>query len=205
MGFLVNEVVLEYDARLLEHTEKGSYLKWENLFINLPRAKSESPWVCGGVIRRALLGQKQDADIDYFFRDELKRLQFADDMEAIGAEILYECEQNRTWKWMDKKIQECKLNYFPTIEECLKSFDFTICQFGWDGFRFYVGPYSLLDTGEMRLKVNTIRYQVNTIRRIAKYLNQGFTISNEELAEILLEISKEPQKIAETVGKTVSQ
>jgi hypothetical protein len=81
----------------------------------------------------------------------------------------------------------------------IDSFDFTICQFAFDGASIYMGDWSLYDLARKRLVPHRVTYGVSTIRRIIKYCNQGYTVCSGGLAQILGEVAKNPAIInAET-------
>jgi hypothetical protein len=98
------------------------------------------------------------------------------------------------------KLQAINFRYFDTPEAVIDSFDFTICQFAFDGTNIYMGDWSLYDAAKKRLVPHRVTFGVSTIRRIIKYCNQGYTVCAGGLATILEEVAANPGIInAETL------
>ncbi len=154
-------------------------------------------WVAGGAIRRTLINAYLDSDVDFFFRDSHTFEEFVRKLESNPKiSLLIKNEKNSTYlfKYADKaglekeiKIQLIFIQYYPTPEELLDSFDFTICQFATDGKTVWMGKYSLWDLGRRRLAVHKITYPVASVRRMMKYGGQGFTICSGCIKELLLQ------------------
>jgi hypothetical protein len=171
-----------------------------------PINHKDGVWLAGGAIRRALLNEPLSSDVDLFFKDEASlakyRAEITKASETNGFKIISEKENENniqiTIKTSDGRIipiQLIKIRYYNTIEEILGSFDFTICQFGYDGVNLYCGDTALWDLGRKRILVNNITYPVASLRRLIKYTQQGFYACQGALNEFLLCVTENPEKL----------
>ena len=167
----------------------------------LPILRPYGPWIAGGSVRRTVLGQEPETDFDFFFKDEEQLDSFAKDLEGRNFKKEKETEHHIQYKGVigEKEkvrsivVQLIRFSYYSTIEEVIDSFDFTICQFAFEGRYLYTGDYSLWDLGRKRLAINNIAYPLSTMRRVLKYSNQGFVACNGCLTTILRSIHDNPR------------
>lgn len=173
---------------------------------------SKGTWLAGGAIRRTIIKQTLDSDLDYFFdsRQSLDAFKVRIEKLAESKEVkilsFKENEHNISWEieilgWSDKqvsnkiKIQAIFISFYKDEKELLELFDFTICQFCYDGETLYCGDYSLWDLSRKRLVINTLTHPVATLRRLLKYGSQGFYACNGCLADILRRVADTPALI----------
>lgn len=195
----------QYIRRQQEDTDFESLLK----FIPKPSPESNY-WIAGGALRRTLIKQKLDSDVDYFFRNDEGLLAFRTRLETLvedGTIVIKEAivnEHNTQYRleYMDEAgpatviIQAITIRFYPTVEDLLDSFDYTICQFAYDGEGFFCGDYALTDLYRMRLVPHKITYAVASLRRMLKYSNQGFYACSGALTTFLNEVHAHPETIA---------
>ena len=162
------------------------------IMAELPPVGKGGPWLCGGAIRRVVADGENTSDFDYFFADKSQVDTFTSWMQQHGGTIVRTTATNTTWSLKKHAVQQISLRYYGSIEEVLDSFDFTICQFGWDGEMLAVGPYALWDLGRKKLALHKLTYGVSTLRRLMKYARQGFTICGGALADILQRTIEDP-------------
>ena len=111
--------------------------------------------------------------------------------EAVAhIELVGECGKNKA-----QTIQLLRMSFEPAIDAVLDSFDFTICQFGFDGSDLVCGPFSLWDLARKRLAMHKITFGASSVRRMTKYSKQGFTFCQGTIVTILEAIAKDPTKI----------
>lgn len=160
------------------------------------------PWVCGGAVRRTVQNVALDSDIDLFFKDEpqyndtLSRLKSSLNFKRVDetqifrenvspvTNVFVEFHDKEKDVKREMKVQLIRMAYYPTIDDVLDSFDFTIAQFGYDGADIVSGPYSLYDLARKRLAVHKVTFPVSNMRRLIKYANQGFYACNGCLSEL---------------------
>lgn len=182
----------------------------------LPPVSDVGPWLAGGALRRTLLRQPLASDFDFFFASEGQFNLFCERMKEKGAWQTSKNEHNTTFRLPsvgpkpigenefsayqpEIEVQAITTRWYDRLEDVLDSFDFTICQFGYDGDRLVCGDYSLWDLGRKRLVPHKITFGTASMRRLLKYTNQGFTICAGGLSNILEQVVAEPEIIrAET-------
>lgn len=158
-------------------------------------------FIAGGFVRRILLKEKLETDIDLFFKTKeefdtvysyFEKNEKCNKIRKTDTNITYIVEINNS----KYKIQLININYFNSIEEVLDSFDFTICMVGLDNKNdLYAGIRSLWDISRKRLVVNHITYAISSIRRLYKYGNQGYTFCSGTIHSILQEVVNDPRII----------
>ena len=177
---------------------------------------SDGPWIAGGAVRRTVTGEKMDTDYDFFFKSPEQADAFEDALVNLGANLTSRNDKNSTYilpsmtlseTYEDGqpiflpeiKIQVIRFRYYNSPTEVIGSFDFTLCQFAYDGEYIYMNPFSLYDVARKRLVPNVITYGVSSLRRMMKYAKQGFTVCSGALANVLNQVVDNPNVInAET-------
>jgi len=167
----------------------------------LPNITKEGPWIAGGAVRRTLTRIPLTSDLDFFFKDEAQEKKFVEDIIRIGAIKKFENEFNSTWiipaiiDSPELKIQVIKFRYYSNPLEVIDSFDFTLCQFAYDSENIYMSDFAMWDVSRKRIVPHKLTYATASLRRLLKYINQGFTVCNGGLADILNQVSTNPQII----------
>jgi hypothetical protein len=182
----------------------------------LPKITPDGPWVAGGSVRRLVARQEQDSDFDFFFRDQAQFDAFCENMKALGGQRVNESDFNVTFrlpaaeaKPVDQdtfegggpelKIQAIRIAFHESLDAVLDSFDFSICQCGFDGTDLLFGQWSLFDIASKRLVPGKLRYGTSSLRRVIKYTRQGFTICGGGLADMLEQVVADPAIIQREV------
>jgi hypothetical protein len=161
------------------------------------------PWVAGGCIRRILCrADKDDYDIDVFFRDEAQLKAVSGEMRRIEKRVRGESEPAAETVWSafgfkmapasqcndaDKAtglmyersntmvpLQLISKYYFPTITALVEDFDFTICQMVTDGYTVHCPHRSINDLYERRLRISPTSSGVRHVARALRYFTYGF-------------------------------
>lgn len=167
----------------------------------LPSIEKNKVWIAGGAIRRTLLGQELESDVDLFFKNESELKKFRIAFEKLGANKMSENNHQMTYSYYVKElnkeyiIQFVIINYYINIEALLDSFDFTITQFAFDGEKLHCNEFSLWDLKNKRLALHKLTYGVATMRRMIKYTKQGFTACAGTMASILEATVENPEVI----------
>lgn len=154
------------------------------------------PWLGGGAIRRTISDQEPDSDFDFFFKDEAQLKTSIDKMIDDGwhqsKETDHHVEFHKKIGDNNRKVQFIRFKYYSNPEEVIDSFDFTICQFVYDGISLYCSDTALWDLARKRLVINKVTYAVSTLRRIIKYTNQGFYACGGCLTDMLTKVVDNP-------------
>lgn len=190
-------------------TRYGKYewdkTEFQKAMVRLPVVTATGPWVCGGSVRRIAIDAIQDSDYDFFFANADQLAAFTVAVEERGAVRKYENDFNITWKLPaseadpELKIQAIRVAYHPTIEAVLESFDFSLCQCGYDGESLYFGDFTLFDLANKRLVPGRISYGVSSLRRMLKYTRAGYTVCGGGLANMLEQVVANPSIIQSNV------
>lgn len=190
-----------------EFLARSSDDKFEELTLikvlaGLPALGSTGPWLGGGALRRTILGIEPDSDFDFFFRDAAQLSEFGADLERRGFYKVRESEHHIEYRGniggagMPRDIQCIRFAFYQNVEAVIDSFDFTICQFAFDGAKLTAGEFALWDLGRKRLAVHKLTYPVSSMRRMLKYARQGFRACNGAIATILRETASNPALLA---------
>lgn len=164
----------------------------------LPHLSINGPWLAGGSLRRTLLGQEPDSDFDFFFKNSEQLDQFAKLCEKIGLEKTSDKDHYLQFEGivsgskLPVKVQAIRFAYYQSAEEVIDSFDFTICQFAYDGVSLICGDTALWDLGRKRLAVHKITFALSSMRRILKYSSQGFYACPGAMISLLKAIPENP-------------
>lgn len=159
----------------------------------------EDIWLAGGCIRQFIQYSRHDTDIDVFASSKEKLQDALNNFLTITEKI-----PTHSIKWIKDGTYILKTSafsfriqfvsnygFYPTIEELLDSFDFTICQFGLaiknKRHTIYIGQGgdALRHLYSKLLVINKILYPVSSLRRIIKYTKKGFFMSNNEMQKFL--------------------
>lgn len=185
--FLARSTDLEFDETTLAKTLAG-----------LPPLSPTGPWIAGGALRRTLLRQEPDSDFDFFFRDAEQLAAFTAELDRRGLEKLRETEHHIHYRGrvgdsgLPIDVQCIRFAFYADAAAVIDSFDFTICQFAFDGTLLTAGDYALWDLGRKRLAVHKVTFPVSSMRRVLKYATQGFKACNGCLATLLRATAENP-------------
>jgi hypothetical protein len=164
----------------------------------LPPIGANGPWLAGGAVRRTVLGEEPKSDFDFFFRDADQLKEFCAGLEQRGFIKVKETTHHIHYKGniggsgLPRDIQAIRFAFYPDADAVIDSFDFTICQFAFDGKTLTAGDYALFDLGRKRLAVHKLTFPVSSMRRMLKYTKQGFTACSGAIATILRETAQNP-------------
>lgn len=164
----------------------------------LPAVTTKGPWLAGGALRRTISGKSLDSDFDFFFTDQEQMTAFTARLSTAGLSKVKETDHHEQWEGYLTEIgravivQCIRFLFYQSAEEVIQSFDFTVCQFAYDGEHIYAADYSLWDLGRKRLAINKITFPISSMRRLLKYTRQGFTACDGCLASLATAIAENP-------------
>ncbi len=164
----------------------------------LPPLSVSGPWLAGGALRRTLLQQEPESDFDFFFRDADQLNAFTAALDAAGMEKVRETEHHVHYRGrigdsaIPIDVQCIRFAFYADAQAVIDSFDFTICQFAFDGTDLTSGSYALWDLGRKRLATHRITFPVSSMRRVLKYARQGFKACDGCLATLLRATAENP-------------
>lgn len=152
-------------------------LSKDNLRIKIPDFIYGDCFIAGGAIRDSILLEKR-TDIDIFGATKEKLDAFIE-ANLKDAKEVYTSDRMRTFIKDGNKIQVIYI-YYASIAAALDSFDFTLCQFAYDGKDVYCNPQSLLDIFRKKIVIHKLNkeFAIDSLRRVQKYIKKGYTICN---------------------------
>lgn len=161
--------------------------------------ESDDYWIAGGAARAFMLNQPITTDLDFFFRTQGAFDAFVAKVGADESKRLAATHHHTTFKVQlgetFHKVQAIKIGLYATVEECLDSFDFTICQLAAHKGELYVGEYTMWDLARKRLALHKLMYGAATVRRLLKYTKQGSTACSGSIASLLEAVGEDPSVI----------
>jgi len=172
----------------------------------LPRIETEGPWIAGGSVWKAIEGLTLDCDIDFFFTSPQQFEVYLRIMKSVpyGPKIIKETSNgyNTTFDFhiyekgkinKTQKVQFICAVFSETIEALIDSFDFTVCQFAFDGKTLYTGDNSFTHLKERKIILNNVFDVYASMIHLKKYIDRGFVIPPEE-TEKFNNLQKSPAK-----------
>lgn len=175
-----------------------SALKFFSSLIRLiPVVSSNDVWIAGGALRDFFSGKvKEIRDIDVFFSSSANAKAFERYILQNGAKLIRRSVNSCTYKLSNKyskTLSNCEIDvvhrYFPTPEDCLKSFDFTVicCALRYtQESPFICSQDFLLDLPARKLRFQTEQKDLpQALTRIKKYVDKGFKFSPKILGELI--------------------
>lgn len=182
---------METKITILEKNILEGKLKLLDNVLDLLSKSGIKCFIAGGVFASIFTKSKIN-DIDVFFYEK-------DDVNNM-IEFLKNCNDckvgfNNDWVCniylKNLKLQLVKKYTFVTPEECINSFDFTVCKCAYDGSKIYHSERFFIDLTSKALIVDGLLLKpLSTFKRAFKYQKKGYIICNVGLAKIAKEINK---------------
>jgi len=135
---------------------------------HLPKPEENGPWLAGGSVWKAIENLPLDCDIDFFFKDETQYEEYLRKLKSIPYVYHIVTEKQNKYnitfgyhiyeKGYNKTVplQLISFKFWNTLEELLEGFDFTVCQFGFNGRQLYTGDTALEDLRTRTIKFNNM-------------------------------------------------
>lgn len=151
------------------------------------RAYKGSVVVAGGAARSLVVNDMVN-DVDLFFVDRSTAPDVEAKLVALGGKIAFRCPLGHLTTLVvpvpnryrpdapdQLKVQLVTKQSYRSMQELVDSFDFTCTQFAWDGRTGVSGTHAVFDAQNKVLRLHRLTFPVSTIKRIAKYVNRGYT------------------------------
>lgn len=151
----------------------------------------DGPWVAGGAVRRAVLGEPLGDDVDFFFQCEQQFDDFlAELMTREDRPSVREDRRNAIKLWIPQgssgfTAELIRGSYFANVDALFRDFDFTCCQFAVNQHYLYCGELAMLDAGQRLLRVNNRQKMATSYAHMIRYLKDGWKL-REELVDIFV-------------------
>lgn len=145
---------------------------------------NEGAWLAGGALRASIIGEKiQDYDI---FGSSIESLSEFVSNNLKGYRRTHFSDNVDSYRKGKIKVQIIKGKLYTDMESCIQDFDFTVSMFAYNGVRFIGSPEAIIDLFKKKIVINKIKegYEFDTLRRLQKYIQYGFSICNEGMKKI---------------------
>ena len=151
-------------------------------------------WLCGGAARAYVMNTPFH-DMDFMFRDADLLDDFYDHLIELGAAVTHR-RSNLIELRLDKVvIQLAFYAYYDSPEDVINDFDFTCCKFALDHkLKVYYDVADRRDAVDKRLRIQSLKYPLFIMQRLAKYTKDGYTGDDkfwEDVAESLATLPNE--------------
>jgi hypothetical protein len=143
--------------------------------------------IAGGAVRDSLFGDDySDIDIFGLTKGELDSFVEINLSKSQGYKMVYFNENLRTYRKGKIKVQIIYREY-EKLTDIIDLFDFTVCQFMYDGEKVICNPSGILDVHHKRIIINHLEplFVFDSLRRVQKYVQKGYTICNGGIKDIL--------------------
>jgi len=146
-------------------------------------------WIAGGAVRDLFAEGRAGKDIDVFTPDDIemgKVVHALTHHKAFEGKLLYDSGTVAGYKTNVGKVEVVK-NHFPTPEDTIGQFDFTVCCAVVDGdggpgvSRLIVHDTFWIDLACRRLVVNALPFPLSSLERIQKFVRRGYRACNGTL------------------------
>jgi hypothetical protein len=148
----------------------------------------QGPWVAGGMGRQLAVDPTNTkfSDIDVWFSGATSYEQCMIRLNNNFGNSMYETfssDNAKTYQIGDHKVQLIRRNYYNSLDEVFKQFDFTCCQVAVDKDLNIQGP-GIEDARSFKLRVNRLDHR-GFLARYAKYVGYGYTMPNQAFLDII--------------------
>lgn len=135
---------------------------------------TKGSWVAGGAVRQWLTGDEKASDIDVFAESKEAAEKFMADRCSGWRRVA--SNPTATTMKSGRLIVQVIHHYHDSIAACLDAFDFTLCQFAWDGEQAWATPNALISIARRHLAVHKIQagFELDSLRRAFKYAEKGY-------------------------------
>ena len=143
--------------------------------------------IAGGAVRDSLFGDEfSDIDVFGLTKEDLDLFVKLNLTKSHGYKLVYFNDNLRTYRKGKIKVQIIYREY-EKLTDIIDLFDFTVCQFMYDGEKVICNPSALLDVYHKRIVINHLEtlFVFDSLRRVQKYIKKGYTICNGGIKDIL--------------------
>lgn len=180
------------------HVHTSDLLKIANY---LPKCGVGGPWIAGGSVWRTVNNEPLNkCDIDVFFHDKEQLNDAMTQMDGypLVRNILQKTKNkfNTTYKIHANRgvfnktieVQFIHMKFHKSLDALLQSFDFTVCQFAWNGENIYAAPKSIDDLKSRLLRIYKTGNPKSLFQHMLRYMENGFTLQNDETKKLISNI-----------------
>lgn len=137
--------------------------------------------LAGGALRALVDASEEISDYDLFVLDQGIIPKLKSSLEHLEYNLCFECPKGQLYTYKNlegTKVQIINKRAYKDCEDLISSFDITACCAAYDGEVFYTNERFVFDNLNKLINLNKVEYPNATLRRIVKYSNKGFKLSN---------------------------
>lgn len=137
--------------------------------------------LAGGALRALVDPSEEISDYDLFVLDQGIIPKLKSSLEHLEYNLCFECPKGQLYTYKNSegaKVQIINKRAYKDCEDMIASFDITACCAAYDGEVFYTNDRFVFDNLNKVINLNKVEYPNATLRRIVKYSNKGFKLSN---------------------------
>lgn len=151
-------------------------------------------WIAGGCIRDWFSEGAVTKDVDFFCVD---RKSMAELLIVLRNKFQFKhylitknAIKGYVQLWGKKMNVDIVKKPFANPSECIDNFDFTVCCFAVQFNQFYYHNSAIFDLIKRRLVVHKLPHPVDSLKRMNKYTQKGFTACNGTILTIAKAIAE---------------
>lgn len=148
-------------------------------------------WIAGGSVLNYAIGKNLVSDYDLFFPNAMEHFKCLKHFMSKGGEIVYESEKGVKIKYKDNIYDLVKV-YFNSVDELLDDFDITACKIAVSYEGVHLKDEVKSDIIHRELHIVNYKNPYVLFKRIIKYMSKGFSISNKEIANFIINVKETP-------------
>ena len=146
--------------------------------------------LAGGALRTLVDCSEEIQDYDLFFLDQSKIEATKKYLVSKGYKNIFTCPKGELFTYYnepgDIKVQLINKRNYLDCNDLINSFDITACCCAYDGNTFYKHDRFVFYVLNKRLNINVVEYPVASMKRIAKYINKGYVLTNEAAEKFVM-------------------
>lgn len=166
--------------------------RYGKIILNDLKEAGVKCWLAGGALRDYFMGVTIKTDYDLFFPSEIEYEKAKVFFKTKEAEVKWESDNGMKVKYDGRSFDLVK-KYFPTPQDTIDAFDFTVSMFAVDNEKVYYGKSTFIDLAKRQLMINKITYSASTMSRAFRYYKKGFSMCAGEMKKLVESIQDMPK------------
>lgn len=154
--------------------------------------------LAGGSLRKLVDRNDIIMDYDLFFLDTPEKESVKNNLvqglkNSEEYKKVFECPEGKLFTFIRKdkvKLQIIDKRSYEDCNDLISSFDITASSACWNGVAFYKDERFVFDVLNKRLNINTVEYPVATLKRLMKYQDKGYKLTNQASKRFVMEVSE---------------
>ncbi len=175
------------DTKVVKCKEPKKVKEYFDKLIISDMPKDIEFWIAGGSVADAFTKGKVNGDIDMYFPNQ-ENFDKALKYFSEKGEIVYDEENSVKIKTSNFEVDLVK-NFSPSKESTVADFDYTVCTGIVDRDGVYFTKEFMYALKNKKLQVNSLINPIGAVKRIKKYAQRGYDLSNVELQKIVNKIA----------------